>query len=114
MELEAFHYADIYYLEICFETTWYTDTSTVTVMTWLNPFPAAGESTLTDAMTAAGKTYEEIAQLVAEQVGYMTVAAHLNITEVFAALHFCFLFSSAVTFYFREWFIIHIMCSLYQ
>lgn len=28
-----------------------------------------GESTLTDAMTAAGKTYEEIAQMVAEQVG---------------------------------------------
>lgn len=29
----------------------------------------SGESTLTDAMTAAGQTYEEIAQLVAEQVG---------------------------------------------
>lgn len=28
----------------------------------------SGESTLTDAMTAAGQTYEEIAQLVAEQV----------------------------------------------
>lgn len=28
----------------------------------------AGESTLTDAMTKAGQTYEEIAQLVAEQV----------------------------------------------
>lgn len=32
-------------------------------------FRVKGESTLTDAMTAAGKTYEEIAQLVAEQVG---------------------------------------------
>lgn len=31
-------------------------------------FPA-GEATLTDALTAAGKTYEEIAQMVAEQVG---------------------------------------------
>lgn len=29
----------------------------------------SGESTLTDAMTAAGQTYEEIAHLVAEQVG---------------------------------------------
>lgn len=27
-----------------------------------------GEATLTDALTAAGKTYEEIAQMVAEQV----------------------------------------------
>lgn len=34
-----------------------------------NLFLAAGESTLTDALTSAGKTYEEIAQLVAEQVG---------------------------------------------
>lgn len=40
-----------------------------TAMTCFNPFPAVGESTLTDAMTAAGKTYEEIAQMVAEQVG---------------------------------------------
>lgn len=30
-------------------------------------FPA-GEATLTDALTAAGKTYEEIALMVAEQV----------------------------------------------
>lgn len=41
----------------------------------LNPFPAVGESTLTDALTAAGKTYEEIAQLVAEQVGF-AIAPH--------------------------------------
>ncbi len=27
-----------------------------------------GEATLTDALTAAGKTYEDIAQMVAEQV----------------------------------------------
>lgn len=40
----------------------------------INPiFCAEGESTLTDAMTAAGKTYEEIAQLVAEQVGHVSV-----------------------------------------
>uniref|UniRef100_A0A8D0AMW2 Sorting nexin n=1 Tax=Sander lucioperca TaxID=283035 RepID=A0A8D0AMW2_SANLU len=38
-----------------------------TVTTCFNPFSAVGESTLTDAMTAAGKTYEEIAQMVAEQ-----------------------------------------------
>lgn len=38
-------------------------------MACFNPSPAVGESTLTDAMTAAGKTYEEIAQMVAEQVG---------------------------------------------
>lgn len=37
------------------------------VMTYFYP---SGESTLTDAMTAAGKTYEEIAQMVAEQVGF--------------------------------------------
>lgn len=40
----------------------------------LTVFLAAGESTLTDAMTAAGKTYEEIAQLVAEQVRTLTAA----------------------------------------
>lgn len=37
-------------------------------------FLTAGESALTDAMTAAGKTYEEIAQLVAEQVRTLTAA----------------------------------------
>lgn len=37
------------------------------VSLWLWCFPA-GEATLTDALTAAGKTYEEIAQMVAEQV----------------------------------------------
>lgn len=35
------------------------------------PLPAAGEETLTNAMTEAGKTYEEIALLVAEQVGVL-------------------------------------------
>lgn len=39
-----------------------------------------GESTLTDAMTEAGKTYEEIAQLVAEQVGSVAVGTNSNIT----------------------------------
>lgn len=34
-------------------------------------FPA-GEATLTDALTAAGKTYEEIAQMVAEQVRHLS------------------------------------------
>lgn len=35
---------------------------------YFNSVSVTGEATLTDAMTAAGKTYEEIAQLVAEQV----------------------------------------------
>lgn len=39
-----------------------------TTATYCHLLPVAGEATLTDAMTAAGKTYEEIAQLVAEQV----------------------------------------------
>lgn len=42
---------------------------------------AQGESTLTDAMTAAGKTYEEIAQLVAEQVGHMPNHTLCDITD---------------------------------
>ena len=45
------------------------------LMTYFNP---SGESTLTDAMTAAGKTYEEIAQMVAEQVGFTVVIIYLN------------------------------------
>lgn len=45
-----------------------TDTANKGILTLL------GESTLTDAMTEAGKTYEEIAQLVAEQVGSAAVA----------------------------------------
>ncbi len=51
-------------------------------MLYFHPFPAAGESTLTDAMTAAGKTYEEIAQMVAEQVGTMPVGTNFNITAL--------------------------------
>ena len=53
-----------------------------TVMTCFNAFSAAGESTLTDAMTAAGKTYEEIAQMVAEQVNmekYKVLLLHTNL-----------------------------------
>lgn len=38
-----------------------------TVISYFNP---SGESTLTDAMTEAGKTYEEIGQMFAEQVGF--------------------------------------------
>ena len=34
----------------------------------MNSLLPSGEATLTDAMTAAGKTYEEIALMVAEQV----------------------------------------------
>lgn len=49
-----------------------------TMMTYFNILSAVGESTLTDAMTAAGKTYEEIAQMVAEQVGTMPVATTLT------------------------------------
>lgn len=41
---------------------------------WWHVLCPTGESTLTDAMTAAGKTYEEIAQLVAEQVGSVVAA----------------------------------------
>lgn len=44
-------------------------------------FCPTGESTLTDAMTAAGKTYEEIAQLVAEQVGSVVAAVHNTHTD---------------------------------
>lgn len=47
-----------------------------------------GESTLTDAMTAAGKTYEEIALLVAEQVnsdpaGTQCITVFSNLSPIF-------------------------------
>lgn len=59
----------------------HTDTTDHNILTLL------GESTLTDAMTEAGKTYEEIAQLVAEQVGSVAVGTNSNIT----ATVLCFL-----------------------
>lgn len=54
------------------------------VITYLNHISAVGEATLTDAMTAAGKTYEEIAQMVAEQVRTKcNITAMPKITELF-------------------------------
>lgn len=45
-------------------------------VTYFNLFSTLGEATLTDAMTAAGKTYEEIAQMVAEQVDTTTTCCN--------------------------------------
>lgn len=47
----------------------------------------AGEATLTDALTAAGKTYEEIAQMVAEQVRCSSQAQGLVLLHLLYLFH---------------------------
>lgn len=45
-----------------------------------------GEATLTDALTAAGKTYEEIAEVVAQQVKTHTPMYKYTVYCVFSVL----------------------------
>lgn len=57
-----------------------------------------GEATLTDALTAAGKTYEEIAGLFAEQVPFLSASACHKLAGVRAGTNLDGRFASPVWF----------------